>query len=396
LAWASLSSRALARKGSEPIYEDPFDLAAGGASLTRGTTDGMVFANPALLPLGGKFNRWLGSTVTVTANDGSVGLLCTQIHQNCGKLAGSQAPSTTPSGMQAGGGALADQLLKTAEAHPVQVGYATAVSWITSHFALGTFSQLALDARLRPISDDGLPELALALDSYNGVYLGTAVRTPWRWLTIGVAGKYVLADELAQSIKATELSSLQEKLKDMENATSSFAQPYLGLGADVGALLFFQGKTTDLSLALKLDDVGGTHFKSVSAGGAAAGGESSPLPDFPQSLSAGVGLTFHTGADAIHLAVDYRDIPARKKTGASGYQSAYAEPTFKKLHLGVKATIRTYVGLAAGILDGYPTAGVELDFLIFRLALASYTRELGDSPRADPRHIYMLSFSTGI
>lgn len=57
--------------------------------------------------------------------------------------------------------------------------------------------------------------------------------------------------------------------------------------------------------------------------------------------------------------------------------------------------LRTYIGLAAGVYHGYPSAGIELDLLLMRLGVSTYTREFGDHPGVDPRRIVMGSISTG-
>src|SRR5262245_37670234 len=73
LMWVLLGEpTAVARKTNEPIYEDPFDIGSGGASLTRASKEGMIFSNPALLPLGSKTFRWLGFTLSLLANKESI------------------------------------------------------------------------------------------------------------------------------------------------------------------------------------------------------------------------------------------------------------------------------------------------------------------------------------
>ena len=43
-----------------PAYVHPFDLAGGGSIMTRATRDGILFANPAELPVAGIGFRWFG------------------------------------------------------------------------------------------------------------------------------------------------------------------------------------------------------------------------------------------------------------------------------------------------------------------------------------------------
>ena len=58
----------------DPIYENAFDIAAGGASLTRSTQVGMLISNPAQLPVAEKLFRWLGMNTTFKLGKGSIGL----------------------------------------------------------------------------------------------------------------------------------------------------------------------------------------------------------------------------------------------------------------------------------------------------------------------------------
>lgn len=72
LAWLSAAQPALARKTNQAVYREPFDLAAGGTSLTRASAQGILFANPALLPLGAAYIRLLGSQLGLIANQKAV------------------------------------------------------------------------------------------------------------------------------------------------------------------------------------------------------------------------------------------------------------------------------------------------------------------------------------
>ena len=75
------SAEILAKGSNELLYSEAFDLAAGGTTLTRSSQEGIVFANPALLPLGGAWVRWLGfqagflldRDLAANAKDGIVG-----------------------------------------------------------------------------------------------------------------------------------------------------------------------------------------------------------------------------------------------------------------------------------------------------------------------------------
>lgn len=359
---------ALARKANEPIYQDPFDIGAGGASLTRASKDGRLFANPALLPQGGKFHRWAGFTFSVLANKESVGTAREMIS------GASSSDSSAEEGEDGadGGNAENEAFIDKVFDDPVRAGWGMSLSWITAYFGLSVFSRFEPDIRAREFGDSGFPELQFQAESYHGVALGAAMKTPFRWLTFGLTGKYLYAAEPNLSVELTD----QEAIADMQdqNLTQDLTTHNTGVGIDAGMLMFFQGPWLDFSLAGKVDDLGATKL---------TGPAESPT-EFKQVISAGTGVTLHTGADAIHMAIDYRDI-----------NNAYGEDMFKKVYVGTKVLLRTYVGLAAGYYHGSPSYGAEIDLILLRLAATYYTRELGDSPGVDPRRIYMFSLSTG-
>jgi len=399
------SAPALARKTNQTVYQDPFDLGAGGASLTRASKDGRVHANPALLPYGGKFHYWGGTSFSILTNKESVDTARSLLNQASGSES-SEDTEETPSedgeegGEEGGGGGQAAELMEKALDAPVRVGWGASLSWVTRLFALSVFSRLEMDLRAKEFGQTGFPEAHFQGESYHGVLLGTGVRTPFRWLSFGVAGKYIYGSEPDLRVQLTDTNSISQ-MSDPK-LLQDLSSHKVGTGADVGMLMFFQGHTVDFSFAGKVEDVGNTKFVASSVGAgkkesedveaeaAAAGTGSEPsknnaLDEFKQVVSVGTGLTFHTGSDALHLALDYRDIT-----------NAYGEKPFKKIYAGAKLLLRTYVGVSAGYYQGYPTYGAEIDLILVRLAGTYYTRELGDSPGVDPRRIYMFTVSAGL
>lgn len=361
-----LAPLARARKGSEPVYIDPFDLAAGGAALTRASREGRIYANPALMPYGDKFHRWLGETTTLLSTRETIDTARDFVQSASGQKSSSQNTGSTRE--------FVDKLFET----PVRVGWSVAASYVAAQFGLGVFSRFEPDLRAREFGRYGLPEVVFTAESYHGAALAVATQSPWRWLSFGLTGKYIYALEPDIAIDITD----DEAIRDLQNQslTPDLSKHYRGVGVDAGMLLFFQGTHVDWSLASKIDDIGGLAF---SEGSRTAPDDYAPR-DFRQVVSAGAGMTLHTGADAVHLAIDYRDA-----------FDAYDEEPFKKFYAGTKVLLRTYIGLAAGIYHGYPSFGAELDLLIMRLSCTTYTRELGDRPGVDPRRIVMGSVSTG-
>lgn len=362
------ASPAFARKTNQPVYEDPFDIAAGGASLTRASKEGRIFTNPALMPLGNKFHHWAGSTFTLLADRDSVDTARGLINAARGGNSGSETEEEKKTAQQEQQEGLVDKALD----QPVHLGWAFALSWLTGYFGLGIFSRFEPDVRVKEYGEYGAPELQLRAESYHGAAVGIPLRTGLRWLHLGVTAKYILAAEPDAKAAVTSKDDIQQ-LATPEYVRSQ-TDHNKGVGFDAGALVFVQGSWVDLSLAGKVDDVGNTKLT----------GNGENPKELKQVTSAGLGLTLHTGADAIHFAADYRDLG-----------NVYGEEPFKRFYAGTKVLLRTYLGLAAGYYNGYPSMGAELDLIFVRLAFVKYTRELGDHPGVDPRHIYMVSMSTG-
>ncbi|MEZ4743717.1 MAG: hypothetical protein R3B45_14950 [Bdellovibrionota bacterium] len=369
---------AIARKTNEPFYQEPFDLAAGGASLTRASRAGRIFSNPALMSYGGGFSLWIGSTTSIFVNDG----IC--------ELAGSSCPVSADDGSAE---SESSDILQLAFKKPFRLGLSQSFAMIFNHIGFSVFSRNEIDLNAKKVGPSGTPSVAFSMESYSGLQVAAATRSPMRWLSLGGAVRGIIASEPELELGLEVLDQLQG-----EGSQEFFQQqmqerftPVLGYGFDIGTLFFAQGRHVDYSLAVKVDDVGNTKLTPQS-GLFGATAESSPeeqepvenIKEFKQVVSSGLGFTLHTGMDQLHLSIDYRDL-----------LDAYNDPLFKKIYIGAKATLRQYLGLAMGLHHGYSSAGVELNFLLVQISLITYARELSDKPGLDPRRYYMLSFSMG-
>jgi hypothetical protein len=344
-------AEAASEKGSAPFYEDSFDMAAGGASLTRASQAGLIFSNPALIPLGVSFHRWFGNELVIAGQPDTA--------ETVKSLQGDQGEDPT---------AFAESLFEK----PQHFGYSNALSYINRSGGFSAVSRLDVDLSARRYGDYGLPDVRLRGGSYHGAGLSLAGYAIDKVLTVGVTAKYIYAaaPDLVVSV------SDQTKVKELQSGQKlrELIAHNTGVGFDLGSLLFFQGYHFDTSIAAKVDDLGSTALSG-----------SGELEKFKQVVSFGLGLTLHSDADALHLSADYRDVT-----------NAYNEPLFKKLRLGMKATIRTYFGFALGLYDGYPSYGAELDLLILRVGLSVVTKELGTSAGMEPRKVYLLSLALGM
>ena len=342
---------AFAEKGSGMIYEDPFDLGSGGSSLTRAAQAGMLIANPALIPYGDGFHRWAGIEPTVV-----VGKDSTDFAQSMRSNGGASDPAT-----------MVDTLTKT----PLHVGLRNAVSYINKSFGIGAYNHFEADLRARKFGELGLPDVNFRAESYQAVAASGATMLGTRALSLGVTAKYLYAAEPDIDVQVTD----QESIKKLSSANGmkSIVTHNTGTGLDAGLLYFQQGYNLDFKMALKVDDVGDTKLQGDGT-----------LKKLPQMYSAGVGTTLHNGIDALHLSADYRDI-----------QGAYKEKMFKRVRAGAKIVFHRYIGLGAGIYDGWPAYAAELDLVILRLTAAKWTKEMGDSPGVDPRPVYAIGLAVG-
>jgi hypothetical protein len=356
-----ISNGALAKKTAFPVYEDSFDLAAGGASLTRATQEGVLFSNPAQLAYAGTLFRWIGLKTTLYASKSSVDLV-KSVAQSASKKSGESDSSSSS-------GAATDAVDNLSES-PIHFGAGFATSFIGGLFGIGIVSRAGPDIEFQQIGSSGLPEFDIAAEVLGASAVSAALK-PLPWLSFGATAKMIAASEPELSFDISQQSEVQQIASSGGKSLTSLQ---MGKGADIGSLMLFRSSYFDYGLAYKIDDVGNTKFT----------GEGYPK-SYPQSQSAGVGITFHNSSDALHLSLDYRDLT-----------NVYELPVYKRVCAGAKLTIPNWIGIAVGVRDGSPTMGAYADLWIFKVGVASYTRELGDAPGVRRRKIYSASISTGM
>ncbi len=348
-------------KTSQPFYEDPFDLASGGASLTWATQEGILISNPALLPYGGTLFRWAGEKTTVSAGKESIAI--------AQKMAKGTNVTKDAASTQA--------LLDTVFDSPVHVGLSQALSLITNNGGFAAVTTQEPDVHAWKYGDPetgaGTPTVQIHGESYTGGIASLAGHIGGLPLSFGISAKYVLVKDFRSNLELVDPQAVQQ----FSETFSSMVRPSgfgRGMGLDAGSLLFLQGSAVDFRLASTVTNIGGVALQ----------GSTTPA-SLPQYMSAGAGVTFHNELDALHLAVDVRDLT-----------NVYHDPTFKRIYAGAKLLLRRYIGLGAGLYQGHISYGGEIDLWIFRLAATSYTREYGNAPGVDPRPIYSISLSMGI
>ena len=342
-----------AQKKNGEIYVEPFDYAGGGANLTRASQEGVLFANPALMPWGEKFHRYAGMQTSVLADKNSIGMV-KDAARSKGKGSGAQASKSTD--------AFVDDLFSK----PVHVGVMDSIAWITNNFGFDVFARIEPDIAGKQFGAGGLPVIDFSAEAYAGAVLGFGARVA-RFMSLGVTVKELYVSEPHKEIELTD----QTEVKTLQKDPSKLLAYGKGTGVDLGMLMFQKNDMCDLRWALKVDDVGDTHFTNGQK-------------PFRQTMSSGVGMTFHGATEALHLALDYRDILGE-----------YKEEMFKRVYAGAKLLMRNHLGFAAGYYQGYPTFGVRIDLWAMHLGFSHYSRELGDYMGEKRRNIYQLYMGIG-
>jgi hypothetical protein len=347
-----MSCVASAQHTSEPIYQDPFDIGAGGSSLTRASRDGRLFSNPAILPYGGDKVRWAGMSRSALLSKDWIEIAQGDVGEDTAAIL-SEVAST-----------------------PLHAGSQGSVSFVGANYGYSTFQVFEADIELNEFGEYGSPNLRIQSQFYSGTVFSLAARMPGaKWLSGGVTLKYLGVNEIDESVELLDTARIEEIQTEYTEKFSGGGSSALNMGAgyDVGILTLFQGNSMDFSMAAKVDDVGGTKLA----------GEFLPT-EIKQTAHAGIGLSFHSMSSGIHFSLDVRDL-----------EEAYEEPEFKRVRAGTKITLFNYVGLSTGISHGYPSYGAEVDLLLFRVTGTYYTKEMGDSPGVNPRRLYMATVSFG-
>ncbi|KAB8027379.1 hypothetical protein [Fluviispira multicolorata] len=319
-------------KKSAPIYQNPFDLASGGASMTRATQEGVLFSNPSLPAFGEGIFRWtfLRSTVSIGADTISFA-----------KDAVTAAGNFNATQLQ--------NLLTDVVKKPVHFGLDNAAGVITSNFGMAGFAVAKIDVEGREFGTLGLPEIHLRNNGFAGI--ATSMSTQFAdILAIGVGPKYIYNAEINTDLGVNDILNVSQAQDKVLNSIKRGS----GISTDIGVTLQKRSKYFDVRLAGVVSDLGNTTF---------TGG----VPPWLQTYNAGMGFALHDETNALHCAIDYRDIT-----------DVYGEDLPKKVYMGCKLLITRIFGVGFGYLQGWPSYGVVLNLFLMRIEAGSYTKDAGN------------------
>lgn len=328
----------------QPIYQNPFDLASGGASLTRATQEGAFFVNPSLPAFGGGFHRWFFARTQVHLGDA-------QAKVAYDAYAKQSAQTPTP-----------QELIAKAINKPVHIGHDTALGYINRFVSLVGFSNARADLQLRKFGDAGAPQLRVRSYGIGGGGVAAHVALG-DTLALGVSSKYL---EVAQVNTNLSLDDIQGSDDPAEQLPKLLGRGS-GVSHDAGLTFQVRSRRIDLRVAATVHDISGTQLGSK-------------LEPFAQTLAGGVGLTLHGTKHAAHCGADVRDILA-----------AYGEHWTYRSYAGCKVLLYEWIGFGGGLSQGYPTAGMVIDLPGSRLEMGRYTREMGNQVGVEGRTVYFFA-----
>ncbi|WP_186645640.1 hypothetical protein [Fluviispira vulneris] len=319
-------------KKSAPIYQNSFDLASGGASMTRATQEGVLFANPSLPAFGEGIIRSIFLKNTASIGAQSIGFL-NDVVTAAGNLNTAQLQNL-----------LGDIVKK-----PVYFGLDSAAGLITSNFSIAGFSSAKIDLNGRQFGILGLPDIQIKSNGFVGV--ASAISTQFAdTLAIGIGPKYIYNAEINADLGVNDILNASQAQSIITNSLKNGT----AISTDIGVTFQKRTKHFDVRIAGVVEDVGNTQF---------TGG----VPPWLQTYNAGIGFSIHDETNALHCALDYRDI-----------SDVYKEDLPKKVYMGCKLLITRIFGLGFGYLQGWPSYGFVLNLFLMRIEAGAYTKDAGN------------------
>lgn len=331
----------------QAIYQNPFDLSSGGASITRTTLEGSMFVNPSLPAFGNGLHRWA--------------FLRTQLHLD----AATSETAVRPLLQQNSENPVSPELIQKALTRPIHVGHDTALGYINRYFGIAGFSNVRADVAVRQFGDVGVPQARVRAYGIGGGGVSASFAFG-QFLAFGATSKYL---EVAQAAENLSIGDIQNP-DALSQRVQSALKRGSGFSSDAGATLQLRSQFFDIRLSGTVHDIGNT----------ALGVDLDP---FLQTIGAGVGFTLHGRENSVHCAADLRDV-----------LEAYGEHWTFRSYAGCKATYHKVISLGAGLSQGYPTAGVVLKVLFSRLEAGIYTQEVGSQAGIEGRTVYFFAMGT--
>lgn len=343
-AHATADSQTFPLRTHQPLYQNPFDLASGGASLTRATQEGSFFVNPSLPAFGHGLHRWVFARTQLHVGDAPA-----RAAYDAYAKQGSSKPVN-------------EDLVRRALSSPVHLGHDTAFGYINRFISAAAFSNVRADLAVRKFGDAGIPQVRVRAYGVGGGGVGASFALG-QFLAVGASSKYL---EVAQAADKISIADAQDS-KAISKSLAGILKRGSGIANDAAVTFQARSRHLDLRIAASASDIGNTQLGSK-------------LEPFRQAYHGGVGVTLHGRDHAAHCGADLRD-----------FMAAYGEHWTFRSYAGCKVLLYELIGIGGGLSQGYPTAGLIIDLPMSRLEVGYYTREVGSQIGVEGRSIYFFA-----
>jgi len=355
------------------LYKDPRIMGMGGANVAVGGYSTSVFSNPAGLA---KIKKEHGIVVDLLG---------------IGVSASGDSFLDFVDDFDAADGdtvAMGEVLKKYAGTHfHIGVDDYTAISKNSDAFAWSIGILAAADFNIMPHSDLSLSTSSRA---YGGAVLGVAkpFSTEIGRLDVGMSVKYVQLESYEDSLGVTDLIGEDDLQGYIEDKLASET----GVGVDIGITYYpFEDNFFNPAIGVSLLNIGSIDMND------AYGGQ-------PMTLNVGASISPKVPyIDKLLFAVDYVDVlnanELRLYNGDGTYNDYEEDDVVKRFRAGVSLglfdTSVISLDLNGGLYQGAYTAGIDLEFLLFKLSAATYEEQIGtgDVDISDRR--YMAKIAIG-
>ncbi|MBP9707273.1 MAG: hypothetical protein KBD78_06480 [Oligoflexales bacterium] len=252
---------------------------------------------------------------------------------------------------------------------PQHLGISNFSGVIFRRAAIGLFGNGQSDILISKSPEaGGLEQVDAGADIMGGLSFSLADSFFHKNLYFGITSKYLYRGEAGIHADLAEYDELQ-KIDPADSLGMGN-----GFGLDYGMMWRGEGRVQK-NFGLTVKNIGQTAIDPIDDASNAAG---------PIEQTINIGTSFVTAAylSQIEFHFDIWDLT-----------SAYTDNFYLKTHLGAELNLKKFIGLSAGLNQGYPTVGMFFDVYFLRLDLGAYTEEVGDNAgtRPDKRFYFRLA-----
>lgn len=187
--------------------------------------------------------------------------------------------------------------------------------------------------------------------------------------SMGTTVKYITRNTAELEVAIAEANDLEIDGEELVNTGTATA-------ADLGLMFKTSSKRSPFSLGLTVQNVGDASFKGLE--------ETDKVAKLKQTVNLGLAIEPGTRFSKFRFLLDVRDLGST--TDKNG---------FKKIHIGSEITIRKFLGLGAGLNQGYPSFGAHLNLYVIRFDIGAYTQEVGARVGERPDTRYFMRITAG-